>query len=310
MGPHELVWGASYRQANDRMDNSAALAFLPTHLHQSWSSVFIQDEIQLAPAWRVTGGLRLERNDYTGLEVLPNLRLAWQPEPGQLLWGALSRAVRAPSRVDRDLYAPAVPPYILSGNSTFRSELATVLEFGYRAQPSPSLAYSANLFHADFDHLRTLDRLPSGVFTVGNKLAGTNSGLEAWGSYQALPGWRLSAGLTLLRDRLRMKPGANDPNGTASAGNDPVHTWRIRSAWDISPATQLDVTLRRAGALPRPAVPSYYALDFSLGWKMARNALLSLSGQNLFGGRRPEFGALPNRSEFGPRAIAQLSLKL
>jgi iron complex outermembrane receptor protein len=114
----------------------------------------------------------------------------------------------------------------------------------------------------------------------------------------------------LLRDRLRLKPGANDPNGTASAGNDPAHTLRLRSAWDISPATQLDVTLRRVGALPRPAVPSYFALDFSLGWKLARNALLSLSGHNLIGGRRPEFGALPNRAEFGPRGLAQLTWKL
>jgi iron complex outermembrane receptor protein len=309
MGLHELVWGASYRQANDRMNNSATLAFLPVHLHQSWSSVFIQDDMQLAPAWRLTAGLRLERNDYTGLEVLPNLRLAWQPEAGQLVWGALSRAVRAPSRVDRDLYAPALPPYVLEGNSTFRSELATVLELGYRRQYQ-ALSYSANLFHADFDHLRTLDRLPSGVFTVGNKLAGTNSGIEAWGTYQAQPGWRLSAGLTLLHDRLRMKPGANDPNGTASAGNDPAHTWRLRSAWDINPAAHLAVTLRRVGALPRPAVPSYFAVDFSLGWKVTRDAILSLSAQNLLGGRRPEFGALPNRSEFGPRALAQLTLKI
>src|SRR2546430_17113913 len=34
-------------------------------------------------------------------------RLQWNPQSTQLLWGAISRAVRTPSRYDRDLLVPS-----------------------------------------------------------------------------------------------------------------------------------------------------------------------------------------------------------
>ena len=48
-----------------------------------------------------------------------------------MLWGALSRAVRAPARLDRDIYAAAAtPPFILAGGPDFVSEVANVSELG------------------------------------------------------------------------------------------------------------------------------------------------------------------------------------
>ena len=49
----------------------------PTVRTLRWTNLFAQDEILLAPRLRATAGLRLEHNDYTGTELLPNLRLAW-----------------------------------------------------------------------------------------------------------------------------------------------------------------------------------------------------------------------------------------
>ncbi len=307
-GVHSVVWGASYRYSTDRMDNGAALAFLPASLHQTWTSLFAQDEVNLGGSLRLTGGIRLEHNDYTGLEVLPNARLAWKPDASQLLWSSISRAVRAPSRVDRDLYAPATAPFILAGNTTFRSEIANVVELGYRAQPSAAISYSVTVFHADYDYLRTIERLASGAFTIGNEMDGTSSGIETWGTYQATPAVRLSAGWTALRQRLHLKPGSTDPGGTSGAGNDPAHTWQLRTAWDINANTTLDITLRHVGALPRPAVPDYHALDLRLGWKIRPGLELAVGARNL-GGKHPEFGTLPNRSEMGSRAFLNLLWK-
>lgn len=308
-GAHAPVWGASYRYSNDRMDNSTALAFLPSKLHQAWASLFIQDDIDLSDALRLTGGIRFERNDYTGLEVLPNVRLAWKPETDKLLWSSLSRAVRSPSRVDRDLFAPATAPFLLAGNTTFRSEIANVLELGYRAQPTMAVTYSATAFHSDYDYLRSVERLPSGEYTVGNQMAGSSSGFETWGTYQATNALRLSAGWTTLRERLHLKSGSMDPNGISGAGNDPSHTWQLRAGWDINVDVNLDVTLRKVGALPKPVVPSYYALDLRFGWKLRPNLDLTLVANNL-GGKHAEFGTFPNRSEIAPRALLMLVWRL
>ena len=52
----------------------------------------------------------LERNDYTGAEFLPTARLSWRLAPRHSVWSALSRTVRAPTRLDADAFIPGRPP--------------------------------------------------------------------------------------------------------------------------------------------------------------------------------------------------------
>jgi iron complex outermembrane receptor protein len=122
-GAHSLVWGANYRHSWDRVANSDVIAFLPARDQQTWASVFAQDEIALRPDLSLTLGARVERNDYTGNELLPTARLSWRLNPRHALWSALSRTVRAPTRLDVDAYIPGRPPYLLRAprKSTRRS---------------------------------------------------------------------------------------------------------------------------------------------------------------------------------------------
>jgi iron complex outermembrane receptor protein len=131
-GTHAVVWGGTARYGMDRVTNSPFIAFLPADVNQKWISLFVQDEITLRKDLRLTAGVRAEHNDYTGMEFLPNARLAWNFAPEHLLWTAASRTVRAPSRLDRDAFIPGAPPYLLDGGRTVRSEVANVYEVGYR----------------------------------------------------------------------------------------------------------------------------------------------------------------------------------
>ena len=117
---------------------------------------------------RLTLGLKLDRNIYTGTEVLPSVRLAWKPDAGKLLWGELSRAVRAPSRIDREFFLPGAPPFLIQGGPHFVSEVADVVELGYRAQPSEAFSYSVTLFHHRYDRLRSGEPQAGGYFQVEN----------------------------------------------------------------------------------------------------------------------------------------------
>src|SRR5436190_15646575 len=105
-----------------------------------WGNVFAQDEIAIADKLSVTRGIKAERNPYTGIEWLPNARIAYQATSEQLLWAALSRAVRSPSRIDREVYFPGNAPFVLVGNDTFEDEIANVVEIGYRAQFSKDVS--------------------------------------------------------------------------------------------------------------------------------------------------------------------------
>src|SRR5712675_1670024 len=298
-----VVWGGEYRYSFDRLDNSSFFACLPASLDQRWASLFAQDEATLAKDLRLTLGARVERNDYTGNEFLPNARLAWKFASDHLLWTAASRTVRAPSRFDRDPFVPRnpPPPFLLAGGPDFRSEVAKVYEVGYRGQPATSISYSVTVFHADYDHLRTQDIAPSGTFLVlGNGMEGTTNGVEMWGNYQASRAWRLSAGLTGLRERLQLKPGTIDTaNSVAQGGQNPAHSWMLRSSLDLPYQSEVDVTVRHVSALANPEVPAYTTGDLRYGWRPRRDLELSVTGQNLFGGEHAEFTAPATRSQFG-----------
>ncbi|MCI4568369.1 TonB-dependent receptor [Lysobacter sp. CFH 32150] len=286
---HALTWGISHRGAIDHVINTPAIGFLPADRDLYWTSVFAQDEIALrGEQLKLIGGLRVEHNSYTGTEVLPTLRLAWKPSPSQLAWMALTRAVRTPSRVDRDFFASG-GGIKLTGGPEFRSEVANVLAIGYRSQPSPKFSYSVTVFHHDYDDLRSVERRPTGDFVIGNKLEGTGTGLEAWANVQVTEHWRLSTGGTLLDLDLRLKADSTAPAGGRTAGNDPERQWLLRSSWELPGQMELDASVRHVGELPAPHIPAYTAVDLRFGWRPNDRLELSLTGQNIFDSTHIEF---------------------
>ena len=276
-GPR-LVWGGGYRHSRDDVQNSAAQAFIPPDRTLDWSNLFAQDEFDLARGLQATVGLKAERNPYTGTEWLPNVRLAWRPAADTLVWGALSRAVRAPSRIDREVFFPGQPPFLLNGSTRFESEVANVVEIGYRAQMSVGSYVSATVFHHDYDKLRSVG-IASGVPVFLNDIEGKVSGVEAWGSYRLTPAWRLSGGFVVQDVDLKVKPGRRDLGGMAILGTDPSHSALLRSTWSPASNWDVDVAVRHVGRL-QSVVPAYTAVDAQLGWRVTRQLDLLFVVQN------------------------------
>ena len=297
---HSLVWGGEYRYGEDRVTNGEVFAFLPAKVDQRWGSVFAQDEATLRPDLRLIVGARVEHNDYTGSEFLPNARLAWKPGPGHLLWTAASRTVRAPSRLDRDAFVPAQPPFLLAGGPDVKSEVARVYEIGYRGQPWDSVSYSITGYHSDFDHLHTQEIDPSRTFLVfSGKMEGSSDGVEMWASWQVARAWRLMAGYTAQHETFRLEPGSNDATAVATEGRDPAYTWLARSSMNLTPGCDLDLTVRGVSQLSDPAVAGYATADVRIGWRPSRNVELSVVGRNLVGGGHGEFTSETTRTEIG-----------
>lgn len=307
---HQMLLGMGYRYMKDELRNlGPALAFMPasTDLHRG--QVFVQDEIAFTPNVDLTLGLKYEHNNYTDWEALPNARLAWRFAPDRMLWSALSRAVRAPSRVDREFFTPAQPPYAIAGGEGFVSEVANVLEVGYRAQASSRLSYSLTVFRHEFDRLRTIDPAPGGA-RIGNNMQGRLHGLETWGSFRVNHHWRLTGGLTRQWRKLSLPAGSGSLGGTAAAGNDPDYTWQLGSALNLTPQHEFDLRVRRVGALPSGPVPAYTTLDARLGWHVSRRLELSITVRNLLGPGHVEWGAPGSRIEMERAAFIKLMWRL
>jgi iron complex outermembrane receptor protein len=306
IGRHRLQWGAGYRHAKDQSEPGTLFAFIPAQRTLSWTNIFLQDQIRLSTNLSLTLGTRFESNTYTGWEILPNVRLGWTLDDSRFLWTAVSRAVRAPSRVDREIFTPPAPPFIVAGGPDFVSEVAKVFELGYRAQPARSLSYSITYYYQRYDHLKSAELTPVTVLpiTAQNKAEGSVSGVEAWGSWQVLPSWRLSAGGTTINSRLRLQPGSTDPVGPGNLGNNPDYQFMLRSVLSIGSTQEFDVGVRRVGALPAfPGnaipVPGYTAVDLRYAWRVSPQLELALVAQNAFDPFHREWGDRTSGSEIG-----------
>lgn len=305
LGSHRLSLGGGYRHADDHTGSDVAPVFIPEARRLDWWNVFLQDEIALASSLKLTLGARAEHNIYTGWEFLPTARLAWQPAPARLLWTALSRAVRSPSRIDREFALPNLAGRV-PGGPGFVSEISNVWEVGYRAQPSTRVSYSLTAFVHDHDDLRGLEGTP-GNLRIENRVEARTRGIEGWGTLQATRNWRLSGGFVLLDQDLVREPGSvANPLGE---GNDPSHRVLLRSSLDLGDRMDLDIILQRMGELPSPKIPSYTSLDVRLAWNVSHAATLELVGQNLLDSAHPEFGAAAVRGEVARSVFVRARLR-
>ncbi len=306
---HALLWGAGYRSGRDANEPSPLVLFIPNERQLSWANVFAQDQVRLGERWRLTAGAKLERNSYTGIEFLPNLRVSYEHSPSNTTWASLSRVVRAPARLDRDFYFPGGPPFLIAGGADFRSEVANVAEVGHRGQLGSSFTYSATVFRQAYQGLRA-GTPGSAPAIVSNQIDGSSTGLETWAQYQAAPNWRLSAGLFAMRKNLGFASGYTDDTSVANLGNDPRHQWNLRSSWDLGPRNQLDVVVRRVGQLPSPVVPAYTAVDMHWDWRLTPAFSVGLLAQNLFDRRHVEFNAAGVASQIERRVFLRLAWQL
>jgi iron complex outermembrane receptor protein len=296
---NRVVWGLGYRLTHDVDLNAPALGFLPATLDQNLYSGFLQDEVALRSNLSLTLGSKLEHNDYTGFEYEPNARLSWIVDSTQALWGAVSRAVRTPSRIDEEL-SEGVPPYLvlLKGSTDFTSESVVAYELGYRVQLNSQFNASVSTFYNHYNDVRSTSFTPLTILPLyfANNLEGDTDGLEFSGNYRVSDEWSLHAGYTFLNEHLRVKPGGYDLDNALNETADPRDQFSLRSSHNLPMHIELDADLRWVDTLhtndgPTPGtVPAYFELNTRVAWKASQRLELSVVGQNLLHNHHAEYG--------------------
>jgi len=276
---HQIIWGGEYRHWDQYFDSLVAFKFADPKTEISLGSVFIQDEYSLKPNLKATLGLKAENSSYSGLNWLPNLRLAWQPDDSNLIWGAVSRAVRTPNRVERELEFTG----ILVPAPDFRAEKLTAFEAGWRGQPTAHIAISLSSYYNFYHDLRTSSFVSGTTLPVilRNDAEGETYGLEGWATYDVTANWRLKGGFDLLHKEFRVKPGAVDLANLAVAGMDPSYQAQIHSQWAVTSDIDFDIGLRTVGKIDNAPVPAYTEADAHLRWRVGRSIELGIDGLNL-----------------------------
>ncbi len=308
---HAVIWGLGYRNIRDDFDNSFAVSFLPDGETRNLYSLFVQDEIALLPdSLHLTLGSKFEHNDYTGLEVQPNVRLMWLPDAISSLWGSISRAIRTPSRVEYgsrivSAIAPIPPtftPVVINswGTDDFQSEDLTAYEIGYRLQPRENLSLDLALFYNDYDNLQIFEKVVSAiplsdvVFT--NNLTANSYGLELAMDWRPLEWWRLQSNYGFLDIRTTSKSDAiAKDDADLNENSSPTHQLSLRSMMDLGNKLSLDLWIyyvdelkKTSFSIDRP-VSDYTSLNIRLAWRPVDKLELSVVGQNLLEDHHLEF---------------------
>ncbi len=311
-GRHDAQWGVEARSTSDDIGNTQFSSFLPPSRTDQTLSTFVQDRIAIKDdRLFLTLGVKLEDNDYTGFEEQPNVRVTWLPGTNQTVWSAVSRAVRVPARLNTDvvLFAPVAVPglpplYInVNGNPNFLSEDLEAYEAGYRLQVNQNLSLDLAVFDNFYDDLQTTEPLTGIVPVPGpppylqltarldNLMEGESYGGTAVVNWQPLARWRLQFQFAVLEMDLRSKPGSTDVGGLNLDGNSPKNHVAVQSYLELPHNLSLYTSLRHVDALTSPAqrVPSYDAVDVSLGWRPTEHLRASITAQSLNDAVRVEF---------------------
>lgn len=308
----EITWGLGYRYNNNLFDSQRFVRRIPKRRQTGIYSGFVQDKITLAQdKLYLTVGSKFERNSYTGFEYQPSARILWTPNEKNTIWGAVSRAVRTPSRRENDLYndtgifmgsLPLPNRVVLTGNEDFESEEVVSYELGYRVQPAKDFFLDLTGFYNVFNNLLTHETpttsfqptpsphmLIEGAF--GNKMYGELYGVELSANWNVTDSWKLAGGYTFLQMQLHLDSSSASilPFDEVLEDYSPHNQFHLRSYLDLPGNLEFDTAIYYVDSLYGMNVSSYIRCDARLGWHISKDMELSAVAQNLWDSRHSEF---------------------
>ncbi|HEY4009983.1 MAG TPA: TonB-dependent receptor [Acidobacteriaceae bacterium] len=305
-----LIVGAGLRESpSNAVQTQPTVNFEPNKINNYVYSLFAQDTIQIVPNHLAfTAGMKLENNNYSGWGWQPTGRLLWTPKRYVTLWGAVSRALRTPGRVDRDLslvgYTPGYTPPLfveIAGDPAFKPEVLIAWEEGYRQLLWRKFYVDVAGFHNQYDNLESFGTptvtLPTTPYVhillsepYANGLRGVSNGVEVAPDWKPSTCFEVRGSYSYLKINLHSKPGFDQATYAASyEGSSPQNQASVqvivtgRHGWEFIP------DYRFVGALPAQNVASYSTADANVIYHLREHLALSATGRNLLQPHHQEF---------------------
>jgi iron complex outermembrane receptor protein len=278
---HALVMGVGYRLLQDQVQTNPIDQIRPQSRNSEVFNAFIQDDIALLDDdLHLIAGIKYEGNDYSGSEWLPSMRLSYQLAHS-LVWGAWSKAVRVPTRLERDLRLGN-----FNGKS-FKSERANVYELGWRKKLFNIWQLDATAYHSQYENLRSFE-----ADGLGNKILGKVQGVELSNSIQLQPSWLVRVNFSHATMELSKAMDSLPANKEKiTEGQMPRNTAQVISMWDINNQWQFNGYLRYVDELTSNNIDSYWSMDATLQWQASSRFSVKLAGRNIGNGSHQEWNA-------------------
>jgi iron complex outermembrane receptor protein len=308
----DVVWGVGYRYSSSTTDGNLFFSLNPADLNTQLFSAFVQDEVALIPQrLSLIAGAKIEHNYFTGFGVMPTLRATWALPEHQMVWAAISRALRTPSEIDtasqltvNGFVPPSGPPVLIRivGNPAFQNEHEINYEAGYRIQPYDRLSVDFTAYYNSYSQLQTSEPEPSFSETdppplhiilpleYENLMRGETHGVETFATWKISRRWTLTPAYAFEEIHLHLEPSSQDTMSVAGdEGSSPRQWARVGSHVALVHGLAWDVSANFVGRLANPAVASYTRIDSQISWHLREHLSGSLVGQNLAQDHHIEF---------------------
>ncbi len=323
----ELLWGLGYRYTRDNTNGRETIPGVysyvldPSLREDSLYSGFLQGRLPIGgDKGELTLGTKVEHNDYSGFEWQPSARGMWSFNEMHSMWGAISRSVRTPSRIEHDTNVNAgafrLPPsqgglvtYVqLRGNDDTDSEKVWSYELGYRVRPTETFFLDTTVFYNDYEDL--INGIVSGMpfvkstsassymimpIGVTNGMDGETYGFELSAQWSVKEWWRLSAGYTWFNFRELNKGRSQEARQGFSEGENAEHRVSLISYMDLPGNFEFNGALYYVDSLPGLGfsndlgIDSTLRLDLNLGYHPTEHWTIAVGGRNLLEESHVEF---------------------
>lgn len=317
----EILWGIGYRYTKGNTTGKEAIPGIysykldPQIREDNLFSGFLQGRIPIADdKGEITIGTKLEHNDYTGFEWQPSARIMWNLSTNHSFWGAISRSIRTPSRLEHDaeinagafLLSPQQGGLLtfirLMGNEETESETVFSYETGYRARLKENIFFDLSLYYNKYNNL--INGMPMGApfpeysntvphlilpIQIDNGMDGETYGAELSCRWSVTDWWRLTGGVTWFQfNALNMGNSQEARMGFEEDQNANL-LFSLVSYIDLPANFEFNTTLYAVDSLDELDIDSYLRLDLNVAWHPTEHMTLSAGAHNLFNNSHQEF---------------------
>ena len=296
--------GTNLRWYRSHFDNTPQFQ-MPSRT-TSMKSFFINDELVLLDGLlRVIGGVKVERNSYTGWEYQPSARIV-ASDDDWAVWVAASKSVRTPNDIENGLtwnrkgsgWCSAFPDICMvtqTGDGRAQSEDVYTYEIGGRLRPTKNSLIEVAAFKTKYkgvlDWWQDKTNWANNVANkqtieyLTNVLNGDADGVEANFRYQPWQWMTLKGSYTYLHqyyDDSPIKDGGTIWTVRSNGGQDPRNRFHMGVSLNPHETLELDANLYYTGSFREGDILTNHRLDVRIGWKPVDALEISAVGQDLF----------------------------
>ncbi|MBU0943372.1 MAG: TonB-dependent receptor [Proteobacteria bacterium] len=318
----EILWGMGYRYTKGNTTGKEAIPGIysynldPQIREDSLFSGFLEGRIAIADGkGEFTLGTKLEHNDYTGFEWQPSSRIMWNLNADHSLWGAISRSVRTPSRLEHDADINAGAFFLptqqgglltfirLNGNEETESETVFSYETGYRARLNDNIFFDLSIYYNKYKNLITA--VPMGApfpeysstetrrfilpLQIDNGMDGETYGAEISCRWSITDWWRLTGGFTWFHFNAQNMGNSQEARRGFEEDQNANFLFSLLSYMDLPGNFDVNTALYGVDSLDELNIDSYLRFDLNIGWHPTEHMTLSAGGHNLLNNSHQEF---------------------